>query len=146
MNSKEINTISYNFCVPESLRTSNFEITTFLNLKNNTSTYYNDPDSLKIEHFQKQASFIYEIKLNKVNDLLNCIDFFRTFKKRTTNLIRFDNWDDDKEFDFTTDYVTKFYFLIPNIYRLYNYYHINCNPLLLDNELKKIIMDNFLNV
>ena len=43
MNSKEINTILYNFCIPESLKTNDFKITTFLTLKKNglSSCNYN---------------------------------------------------------------------------------------------------------
>ena len=147
MNSKEIDIISNNFCIPDSLKTDDFKVTVCLNYKHNSiSSGIINYENSNIECFQKQAKLIYEVKLKKVTDLLNCINFFKSFKSRTSNLIRFENWDDDKEFDFITDYYTKFYFLITNVYRLYNYYHINCIPFELEYELKNIIKRNFLNI
>ena len=144
MNVKEIDTLSYNFLIPKSLKTDIFEISVFLNLKVLSSL--KSKENLIIEDFYKQGSFIFKIKLNDERDLPKCINFFKLMAKRTFNLIRFKNWDDEKEFDFITNYNTNFYFLIPNVYRFYNELHINCNPLYLDKEIKKIFMNKFLNV
>lgn len=144
MNTKNIDTLSYNFFIPESLKTDIFEISVFLNLKESSSN--KNEKNLIIEDFYKQASCVFKIKLNDEKDLSKCIIFFKSLAKRTFNLIRFKNWDDEKEFDFTTNYNTNFYFSIPNIYRLYNEFHINCNPLHLEKPLKELFINNFLNI
>lgn len=140
---KEIEKISYNVIIPNSLKTDNFDIITFLKLLNNNE---NEEKQLSLNDYSKLTTFLYIIKLKNENDLLNCISFFKSFSKRTSNLIRFQNWDDEKNFDFETDYKTIFSFVIPNLKRFCKKYNINFHPKTINESIKFLFKNEFLNV
>ena len=144
MTEKDIENISYNVTIPECLKTDEFEITAFLELKENITIH---PLNINFNNFKNFGSFILNIQLKNINDFLNCLLFFNTFSKRTSNLINFDNWDDEKEFDFIENYKTKFHFSISDIKKFCNTYNIiNFNPHDFDKEIKKIFKMEFLNI
>lgn len=144
MTEKDIENISYNVTIPECLKTDKFEITAFLELKENITV---NPKDVILDNFNNFGKFILDIYLKNINDFLNCLLFFNTFSKRTSNLINFDDWDDNKEFDFIEYYPTKFYFSISDIKKFCNTYNIiNFNPHDFDKVIKDTLKMEFLNI
>ena len=145
MQQKYIENISYNILIPESLKTDNFYISVFLD-KNKKSNVKNLNYLTIYDYYENTCTFSYSVRLNNIKDLLKCINFFKTFEKRSSNLIQFDSWDDEDGYDLSNNYFTIFYFKILNIKKFYNFYNLSYNLHSLEKDLKNIIINNFLNV